>query len=112
MSALRMFDCYKDVAVTVKMFFSMFTTWNISELWNGAMLKLGLDITDYLIILFGVVLIFTVSMLQRKEQVRERVLALPYPVRAVIWMALFMVVILAGAYGQGYDESAFIYNQF
>jgi hypothetical protein len=51
-------------------------------------------------------------MLQRKKQVRERILELPYPVRASIWLALFVVVILAGAYGQGYDASAFIYNQF
>lgn len=112
MSALRMFDCYRDVTVTVKMFFSMFTTWNFKELVNGSMLKLGLSVTDYFVIVFGVVLIFTVSMLQRKKQVRERILELPYPVRAAIWMALFLVVLLAGAYGQGYDESAFIYNQF
>lgn len=112
MSALRMFDCYRDVTVTIKMFFSMFTTWNISALWNGSMLELGLNVTDYLIILFGVVLIFVVSMLQRKKQVRERILTLPYPARAAIWMTLFVVVLLAGAYGQGYDESAFIYNQF
>jgi hypothetical protein len=90
----------------------MFTTWNFKELVNGSMLKLGLSVTDYFVIVFGVVLIFTVSMLQRKKQVRERILELPYPVRAAIWMALFLVVLLAGAYGQGYDESAFIYNQF
>jgi len=112
MSALRMFDCYKDVTVTVKMFFSMFTTWNFNKLWDGSMLELGLTVTDYLIILFGVVLIFVVSMLQRRKQVRERVLSLPYPVRVIIWLALFAVVLLTGAYGQGYDESAFIYNQF
>jgi hypothetical protein len=112
MSALRMFDCYRDVTVTVKMFFSMFTTWNLSELWNGALLSLGLNVTDYVIILCGVLLMFTVSMLQRRRKVRERILDLPYPARAAIWMVLFLVVLLMGAYGQGYDESAFIYNQF
>ncbi len=112
MSALRMFDCYRDVTVTVKLFFSMFTTWNVSELWNGNMLKLGLSSLDYVMIIFGIVLIFTVSMLQRKEPVRGRIAKLPYPVRAALWLALFVVVLLAGAYGQGYDESQFIYNQF
>ena len=112
MSALRMFDCYRDVTVTIKMFFSMFTTWNISALWDGSMLALGLTVTDYMIILFGVVLIFVVSMLQRKKQVRERILALPYPARVAMWLTLFVIVLLAGAYGQGYDESSFIYNQF
>ncbi len=112
MSALRMFDCYRDVSVTVKMFFSMFTIANLAELWNGAMLDLGLSLTDYLIIAFGVVLIFVVSMLQRKKPVREQILGLSYPLRVAIWLGLFLVVILAGAYGQGYDESSFIYNQF
>ena len=108
-----MFDCYTaDVTVPFKLFFSMFTAGNFSVLWDGSMLKLGLSVTDYLVLLFGVLLIFTVSMLQRKKQVRERILELPYPVRATIWFALFVVVILAGAYGQGYDASAFIYNQF
>lgn len=112
MSALRMFDCYRDVTVTVKLFFSMFTTWNFSELYNGGMLKLGLEALDYLIIGIGVLLIFTVSMLQRKQSVRDRIATLPYPVRMLLWLSLFIVVLLAGAYGQGYDESQFIYNQF
>lgn len=112
-SFISMFDCYTaDVTVPFKLFFSMFTAGNFSVLWDGSMLKLGLSVTDYLVLLFGVLLIFTVSMLQRKKQVRERILELPYPVRASIWLALFVVVLLAGAYGQGYDASAFIYNQF
>ena len=112
MSALRMFDCYRDVTVTIKLFFSMFTTFNVAELWNGNMLKLGLSGLDYAIIFFGVLLMFTVSMLQRKCSVRERIAKLPYPTRVAIWFVLFIVVLLAGAYGQGYDESQFIYNQF
>ena len=112
MSALRMFDLYRDVTVTVRLFFSMFTTWNLSELWNGNLLKLGLTTMDYAIILFGVVLMFTVSMIQRKQKVRERILSLPYPARVALWLSLFLVVLLVGAYGQGYDESQFIYNQF
>ncbi len=112
MSALRMFDCYRDVTVTIKLFFSMFTTWNLAEVWNGNMLKLGLGVLDYIIILFGVVLIFVVSMLQRGKSVRTRIAELPYPVRVGLWLMLFVIVLLAGAYGQGYDESQFIYNQF
>jgi len=29
-----------------------------------------------------------------------------------IWYGLFLVVLLFGAYGVGYDASQFIYNQF
>ncbi len=112
MSALRMFDCYKDVSVTFKMFVSMFTTGNVDVLWDGSLLSLGLTMTDYIIIILGVVCLIVVSLLQRKGSVREQVAALPYAVRVALWLSLFVVVILAGAYGQGYDASEFIYNRF
>ena len=112
MSALRMFDLYKAVGVTFKMFFSMFTTWNLPEFVSGGMMKLGLSVTDYVILFLGVIVMVTVSLLQRKESVRKQILGLPYPLRACLWLVLFLVVLLAGAYGQGYDESSFIYNQF
>lgn len=112
MSALRMFDCFGDVTVTFRQFFSMFTTLNIEVLWDGSLLSLGLTATDYVIIILGVITLVVVSLLQRKKTVRERVATLPYPARAALWLTLFIVVILAGAYGQGYDASEFIYNRF
>lgn len=112
MSALRMFDCYKDVRVPVRLFFSIFTENNIAELWNGGLLELGLSITDYCILFFGTALMVLVSLLQRKQPVREQVAALPYSVRTVLWLSLFVVVLLMGVYGHGYEESQFIYSRF
>ena len=53
-----------------------------------------------------------VSLVQRSGSVRAKVGALPYPARFVVWYGLFLVVLLMGAYGIGYDASQFIYNQF
>lgn len=55
---------------------------------------------------------FLVSMSQRSGSVREKIHAKPYIVRFVLWTALFMAVLLFGAYGIGYDATSFIYNQF
>ncbi len=112
MSALRMFDCYSDVTVTLKQFTSLFTTWNINILWDGSLQALGLTVTDYVIIIVGVMVMFMVSLLQRKEAVRVRIRRLPYVARVVLWLGLFVVVLLMGAYGQGYYASEFIYNRF
>lgn len=112
MSSLRMFDCYRSVAQTIRMYCSMFMVPNLSILWDGSLLTIGLTVQDYVILIVGVIVLFAISMLQRKKPVRERMLRLPYPVRVGIWLLLFVVVLLAGAYGQGYDESQFIYNQF
>ncbi len=112
MSSLRMFDCYRDVPLTFKMFGSMFTTWNWNVLFNGQMLQLGLELTDYVILFLGMLLIFSVSMLQRKGSVRAKIRSRALPVRVAVWYGLFLMVLLFGAYGVGYDASQFIYNQF
>ena len=112
MSALRTFDCYRDVLLTFRMFGTLFTTWNWNVLWDGSLLQLGLSGLDYGILAVGLVLLITVSLVQRTGSVREKLAAQAYPVRFAVWYGLFLAVLLMGAYGAGYDASQFIYNQF
>ncbi len=112
MSALRTFDCYRDVPLTFRMFGTLFTAGNWQILWDGSLLQLGLGSLDYGILAAGLCLLVTVSLIQRKGSVREKIAARPYPVRFVLWYGLFLAVLLTGAYGVGYDASQFIYNQF
>lgn len=109
---LNMFDCYSSVKDTFRAFGSMFTATNWQILWNGALLKIGLSTTDYGVLTFGILLMLMISLIQRRGSVRQRMLALPYPLRFVIWFGLFILVLLMGAYGVGYDSSQFIYNRF
>jgi len=112
MSSLRMFDCYRNVPLTFQMFGSMFTTWNWNVLWNGKLLELGLAGKDYIILFLGTLLMTGVSLLQRSGSVREKIRSKALPVRVAVWYGLFLMVLLFGAYGVGYDASQFIYNQF
>lgn len=112
MSALRTFDCYRDVPLTFRMFGTIFTKGNWGVLFDGSLLTIGLSVVDYVILAVGVLVLFSVSMVQRKESVREQILRLNYPVRALIWSLLFLSIILFGIYGIGYDATQFIYNQF
>lgn len=109
---LNMFDCYSSVAHTLRAIGSIFTASNWSVLWNGALLELGLNMTDYFIILSGIVILLAVSIIQRKGSVRDKIAKKPYPVKYIIWMGLFVLTLLLGAYGAGYDSSQFIYNRF
>ncbi len=111
-SALRTFDCYRSVPVTFRMFGSLLTARNWNILWDGSLLGLGLSPLDYGILAAGTLLLVSVSLLQRRGSVRERIAAKPYPVKFVLWYGLFLAVLLMGAYGIGYDASQFIYNQF
>lgn len=112
MSLLRTFDCYRDVPLTFKMIGTMFTTANFGALFDGTLLNLGISTSDYVILILAVIVLFVVSMIGRSGSVREKIGKLYYPIRFAIWFGLFLIVLIFGAYGVGYDASQFIYNQF
>lgn len=112
MSAIRILDCYRNVPVTFRMYASMFTKWNINELFGGSLLKLGLTKADYIVLVFGIIIMTTVSLVQRSGSIREKLSAKPYIVRYAAYTGLFIAIIVFGAYGIGYDSNQFIYNQF
>lgn len=109
---LNLFDCYRSLSETFGAILSMFTVPNWHILWDGSLLELGLSGLDYGILAAGTAVLLGVSLLQRRGSVRERIACRPYPVRFAVWYGLFLVVLLMGAYGIGYDASQFIYNQF
>lgn len=112
MSFIRILDCYRDVATTFRMYGTIFTKNNYNELFNGGLLNLGLSIEDYAILTVCVAIIFIVSMIQRSGSVRDKLAAKPIALRYVIYFALFLAILIFGAYGVGYDSSQFIYSQF
>ena len=111
MGMIRMFDVYADVGATVSAIGSMFTTWNISVLFDGSMLTLGLTFADYLLLFAGAALIFITSVLGEKKPLRDRTDG-RYALRVSLACALAVMTLIFGAYGIGYDASQFIYNQF
>lgn len=112
MSALRMFDCYRDVPLTFRMFGNMLTGRNYSVLFQGGLMNIGLTAADYMVLSIGVVTMLVVSLVQRRGSVREALYAKSPAVQlGVVYLLLFSVLIF-GAYGIGYDASQFIYNQF
>ena len=98
--------------MTFRMFGSMFTNFNVSDLFNGSLLNLGLSFADYIVLLIGLVILTTVSLIQRKGSVRDRLYKKPAILRYSVYYVLIVSIIVFGAYGVGYDSSQFIYNQF
>ena len=112
MGTLRMFDCYQDVPLTFQMFGSMFRNFDLTALTAEEFSYLGLSLSQYVIVFLGTMLMFGVSMIQRKGSVREWISTKPYIVKYAIFVSLFLSVLLFGAYGVGFDATQFIYNQF
>lgn len=109
---LKIFDCYPTLGVTFKAVASILTEMNWNILWDGSLMAIGLTMIDYAILALGTLLLIIVSLSQRSGSVRDKIAAKPYPVRFIIWYGLFLVILLMGAYGMGYDASQFIYNRF
>ena len=109
---LNLFDCFEAVTTTLRMLLSIFVTPNWGIFTDGSLLALGLTVTDYVILFIGVLIMLTVSLLQRKGSVRKKIDHWHYPIRAAVWFGLFLLVLLWGTYGIGYDASQFIYNRF
>jgi D-alanyl-lipoteichoic acid acyltransferase DltB (MBOAT superfamily) len=112
MSFLRTFDCYRNVGLTIKMYGTIFTRFHIAELFQGRLMQLGLTLSDYFVLLIGVTLMVIVSLLGRSGSVREKLAMRPMLVWYAACFAIFLAVLIMGAYGVGYDSGQFIYSQF
>ncbi len=108
---LEMFEYY-PFGTVFAMFWNMVTGARAVQLFDGRLAALGLSGADWAAAGMGVFLMFAVSVLQRSGSVRGKLERRPATVRYMVLFGLFLVVLVAGVYGHGYDASQFIYNQF
>ena len=112
MNLIRIVDLFPNVGDYFTRMGSLVTTFNFHILWDGTMLNLGLTALDYGILLGGIVLMFCISLFQEKKgSVREALWDKPL-LRYILVFVLFVITLLMGSYGIGYNASNFIYNQF
>ena len=81
--------------------------------WDRVLVTdLGINVSDYVVIGIGVVVIFLTSMASRKIDIRDRILAKDEGLWYPLLTLLFITILIFGVYGIGYDSSQFIYNRF
>jgi D-alanyl-lipoteichoic acid acyltransferase DltB (MBOAT superfamily) len=109
MGVIRSLDCYRDVGLTFRLWGTMFTTFNWGQMLSNISV-LGLALADYIILAVGILVIFTVSKISANGSIREKLYERP----VLCWTlcgALFICIILFGAYSIGYDATQFIYGE-
>ncbi|MBQ8431912.1 MAG: MBOAT family protein [Clostridia bacterium] len=111
MGWIRSLDCYRDVSKTFYLWGTVFTKWNLPALLAGGWLDLGLSVVDWFVLGGGILLIFAVSQLGKREPLRYRLVKRP-AVLCLCICILTVLILLFGSYGIGYDASDFIYGQF
>lgn len=101
-----------DLKTAAAMFKSIFTDIGISKLLAGNN-GFGLSKYDYAAIIIGFIVMVVVGLIQEKGiDIKQKIFNLPYPVKFVFLMAFVFVIIIFGAYGEGYGVVDLIYANF
>ena len=86
----------------------------INHITTGIVLPLngyGNKIT-FLLFIMSLISLFVIEMIQRKEDIREKILKQKIVIRWLIIYILIFSIIIFGCYGPGYDPATFIYRGF
>ena len=89
--------------------FGDFAPWT---LFDGSLTAFGIGGADWAILLFALAVLGIVSALREKGYDSGCILRQGMAARALLCWALFMVILVLGAYGGEYSASAFIYAGF
>ena len=112
MNFIRIVDLFPNVGEYFSRMGSLFADFNFRIFTNGTLKTLPLTALDYGILIGGVFLMFTVSVIQEKKgSIREILWERPL-LRYALIIALLVIALLMGSYGIGYNANDFIYNQF
>jgi alginate O-acetyltransferase complex protein AlgI len=72
-------------------------------LFDGSLLKLGIDGNDFAAVAVGTVIVLIVGIMHEKGvHIRSRVAGMALPLRWTIYIAAILAVVVFGAYGDGY----------
>lgn len=92
---------------------AIFSGFSLQSLTDGSLLKLGCDGKDLIVILLGCLIVFVASLLQEKgHALRTELAAKPLPLRWAVYLTGILVLVVFGAYGDGYGTVDFIYAGF
>lgn len=110
----RFFSRAGSLRAAIQMMRSVFVQiYDLSFLTNGSFLNLGLNIANWFLLLFAVVLLLFVDYLHERDvHIRDVIAQQPLVFRWCIYYAAFFVILVFGIYGPGYEAQSFIYEQF
>lgn len=99
----------KDGFLMWKAAFFRFNPW---ILFDESLLNLGLDRREWGILIFGLILLFVVSFISRKRDVRDFIKEQNFVARLAVFAVIFIMIIVYGYYGADFNAADFIYGRF
>jgi len=89
--------------------FSIFNPWIFVD---QSIYGLGLDMREMKILILGVVIMFIVSHINQKESVRDAIKRQNFVARVLFYLLMFLMIVVWGHYGAGFNAGSFIYGRF
>ena len=96
----------------LKMLCSSLKIFNPQILWNGSILRLGLEWQEILILAGSILILMRCSKMQEKYCIRDKIVKQPFAIRCAIYIAAISVIWIFGTYGYKFEASDFIYGGF
>lgn len=95
------------------MFGSIFTKFSLNTLVDGSILNLGISYKDFIVVLLAFIAVLAVGILNEKGiSIREKIASWNIFFRWSFYYTVLLIVIVFGAYGEGYLPAELIYAGF
>ncbi len=86
---------------------------HLENLFNKSLLQMGLNLSDWIIILISLLLLITVAVLRERNGYARLWMAQQIlPFRWLVWLGVLLAVVICGKYGDAYNSVHFIYQVF
>lgn len=79
---------------------------------NGDIYNLGLDMKEFRLALFGIIIVLIINLMQRNKKLRINLSNQNIVFRWTVYLATIAFILIFGIYGPGYSSQQFIYFQF
>lgn len=85
---------------------------SLHTIWDESLYTYGLDRYGFALAILLIALIWVVSMLQEKMNIRDELAKQNIIFRWILYLVLIIAILIFGIYGSGYDAGAFVYGNF
>ncbi len=83
------------------------------QLFNGTLLKLGLDGAELTVLVISLLILLVVSIFgYHKIDWKDKLLKQGFVFRLIVYVVIFMALVIFAMYGPSFDASSFIYADF
>lgn len=91
----------------------LFAEPRLYTLFDGSLYTHGLDQKNFYVVLFGLTIMWLVSILhERGVKIRDEIASMPLVVRWPIYYGAIVLILIFGVYGVGFDAMNFAYGAF